>query len=103
MPTGKNDFSHIGSLVGRVLAGCQDGTAVGMREAMGLWRMAVDPVIAANTRPAAFKGRLLLVHVAGPMWIQELRFRKRELLRQLNDAAGKDVVSDIAFKVGPIE
>lgn len=96
-------MTPIGRLLGDVLSKCHSGTATGMRAVMALWPQAVGDGIAANTRPAAFNGRLLLVHVASPVWIQELRFQKSDIIRKLNDAAGKDIVSDITFKIGPTE
>jgi predicted nucleic acid-binding Zn ribbon protein len=58
--------------------------------------------VAANTLPAAFRQQLLLVNVSSSVWIQELRFKKEDIIRKLNDAVGKSVVSEITFKVGPI-
>lgn len=102
MKSDRGDLTPIGRLLGEVLSKCQSGSASGMRAVMGLWPQTVGDVVAANTRPAAFRKQLLLVYVSSPVWIQELRFQKAEIIRKLNHAAGKDIVSDITFKIGPV-
>lgn len=67
------------------------------------WAEAVGPVIEKNARPAAIKGRLLLVNVSSAPWIQQLQYLKEELIQKLNQALGRDAVGDIRFKIGPLE
>lgn len=67
------------------------------------WADIVGPVIARNTRPAAIKGKLLLVNVSSAPWMQQLQFLKDELIKKLNDALERDAVADIRFQIGPIE
>jgi predicted nucleic acid-binding Zn ribbon protein len=66
------------------------------------WKDVVGPAIAENTRPEAIKGKLLLVHVSSPPWMQQLQFLKPELIEKLNETIGKEVVGDIRFKIGPM-
>jgi predicted nucleic acid-binding Zn ribbon protein len=66
------------------------------------WMDLVGPTIAENARPAAIKGRLLLVHVSSAPWMQQLHYLKDELIEKLNSALGKESVKDIRFKIGPI-
>jgi len=58
--------------------------------------------VAENTRPAAFKGKLLIVHVSSSTWTHQLQFLKQDILRNVNAALGKDLVADIKFKIGPL-
>jgi predicted nucleic acid-binding Zn ribbon protein len=60
-------------------------------------------VIAANTRPAAFKGNLLIVNATSSSWLQQLRFLKPEILQKVNHVLGNVSVKDIKFKVGPVD
>ena len=39
-----------------------------------VWKDAVGEAIAENTRPAAFKGKKLIVHVSSSPWVQQLVF-----------------------------
>ena len=68
-----------------------------------IWDRAVGAAIARNTRPAAFKQRLLVVHVSSSVWLQELYFQKAALIERINQEAGRAVLDDIQFKVGPLD
>ncbi len=68
-----------------------------------VWDRAVGPTIARNARPAAFKQRLLMVHVSSSVWLQELHFQKAALIERLNTEAGVTIVDDIQFKIGPLD
>lgn len=67
------------------------------------WTDLVGPTIAQNARPAAIKGKLLLVHVSSAPWMQQLHYLKNELMGKLNSALGKESVKDIRFKIGPVQ
>ena len=67
-----------------------------------IWNRAVDADIARNAQPAAFKQRLLIVHVTSSVWLQELHFQKSALIERVNREAGHRVLDDIQFKVGPL-
>jgi predicted nucleic acid-binding Zn ribbon protein len=77
----KEEFVHIGSIIGDVLK--QYGRK------------------AANAQPAAFKGDLLLVHVTNSTWIHQLQFLKHDIISKLNAALGKPMITEIKFKIGP--
>jgi predicted nucleic acid-binding Zn ribbon protein len=68
-----------------------------------LWEDAVGEGIAQNARPAAFKGKLLLVNVTNPIWIQHLQFEKSVIIKEINKSLEKNLVDDIKFQVGQIE
>jgi len=95
-------FAHIGSIVDKVLNQCRCESDMEMTEVWRLWESAVGKAIAENARPAAFKGRMLLVHVTSSTWIHELQFLKKDIIRKVNDALGEEQVEEIKFKIGPI-
>ncbi len=102
MTSKKRQPTLIGNVVKDILLGCHSGSAIDMESIVALWPQVVEVDVAANTQPAAFRQQLLLVNVSNSIWIQELRFKKEDIIRKLNDAVGKSVVSEITFKVGPI-
>jgi len=53
-----------------------------------------------NAQPLAFKGKLLLVEVTSSAWLHELQFLKGDIIKNLNDALGKELISEIKFKIG---
>jgi predicted nucleic acid-binding Zn ribbon protein len=67
------------------------------------WDNLVGPAIAKNARPAAIKGKLLLVNVSSAPWMQQLQYMKNDLMEKLNDAFDKQIVTDVRFQIGPIE
>ena len=68
-----------------------------------LWERAVGEIIAENARPAAFKGKILLVHVNSSPWLHQLGFLKKDILARINRELGRDLVDEIKFKIGPLQ
>ncbi len=97
-----NKSAHIGSILNDVLKTLRPEADVGLVQVWQLWDDVVGRAIAENARPAAFKGKLLLVHVASSPWIHQLQFLKREIIQKLNAALGQDLIEDIKFKIGPV-
>ena len=93
---------HIGSILNDVLKTLRPEADGGLVRVWQLWDEVVGRTIAENARPAAFKGRLLLVHVASSPWIHQLQFLKKDIIEKLNAALGQDLIKDIKFKIGPV-
>jgi hypothetical protein len=93
---------HIGDIINSVLKTCRRDCDEELSQVWSLWKSAVGDVIAKNTKPEAFKGKLLLVHVNSPTWMHQLQFLKKDIINKVNQALGKELVQDIKFKIGPI-
>ncbi len=98
----KTKFVHIGNIIGDVLKNYRRETDVELVQVWQIWHNIVGDVIAQNAKPAAFKGRLLLVHVTSSTWIHQLQFLKKEMIAKLNNALGKTLIEDLKFKIGPL-
>lgn len=98
-----NKFTHIGSIINKVLRTCRQESDEELAEVWSLWDSVVGESIAKNAQPEAFKGKLLLVHVTNPIWIQQLQFFKKDIINKLNDVLGKELVKDIKFKIGAFD
>ena len=98
----KAEFVHIGSIIDNVLKMYRRESDTGLNEIWNLWNSTVGSSIAENAKPAAIKGRLLLVHVASSAWIHQLQFLKDDIIRTMNMASGKEMIEDIKFKIGPL-
>lgn len=96
------EFEHIGNIIGNVLKTCRNDFDENLAQVWGLWDRAVGDGIAQNARPAAFKGNLLLVNVISSTWMHQLQFLKNDIIKQLNQALGKELVKEIKFKIGPV-
>jgi predicted nucleic acid-binding Zn ribbon protein len=99
----KAKFVHIGSLLDDVLKKYRHETNAELVQVWQVWDNIVGNVIAQNAKPAAFKGRILLVHVTSSTWIHQLQFLKKEMIAKLNDKLGKTLIEDLKFKIGPIK
>jgi len=97
----KKDFNHIGNIIPDLLKTCRRRPDTELTQIWDLWDSIVGEMVAENARPAAFKGKLVLVHVSSPAWTHHLQFLKTDLIRKINEALGKPLVDDIKFKVGP--
>ena len=67
-----------------------------------LWDVTVGARRAAHTRPAVFKDQLLVVYADSSAWIHELQFQKNEIISKLNAALEKEMITDIRFRIGPV-
>jgi predicted nucleic acid-binding Zn ribbon protein len=96
----KSDAVHIGDILQRLLKTGQSDGNFDLTQIWHVWDRAVGPLIAENAHPAGFKGNILLVYANSSAWVQQLRFLKQDVIEKLNRELGKDLVSDIRFKVG---
>ncbi len=94
---------HIGNILPDVIRTCRREGDTAMTAVWDIWDHAVGATVAENTQPAAFKGRLLLVHVSSSVWLHQLQFMKPELIEKVNAACTQRLVEDITFKIGPLE
>jgi len=98
----RSDFVHIGKIINVVIKQYRCEPDFALKEVWKLWDEAVGETIAQNARPAAFKGKLLIVHVISSVWIHQLQFLKNDLISKLNAALGKPLVEEIKFKIGTL-
>ena len=98
----KAKFEHIGNILADVLKSYRRESDADLVQVWQVWDQIVGDVIAQNARPAAFKGKILLVHVSSSTWIHQLQFLKNEMIEKLNKAQGKALIDDLKFKIGPL-
>lgn len=67
------------------------------------WTDVAGPLTAKNARPVELKGKILVVNVAGSVWLQELQFSNKETVEKINALLGKSVLEDIQYRIGPVE
>ena len=97
----KGKFEHIGGILADVLKTYRRESDGELVQVWQVWDDIVGDVIAQNARPAAFKGKILLVHVSSSTWVHQLQFLKKEMIAKLNNAFGKALTDDLKFKIGP--
>ena len=67
---------------------------------LSYWPSTVGPLIACRTRPLGVFGDKLFVEVTDLSWLSELRALRWRITRQLNEAVGRRVLSDVSFRLG---
>ena len=97
-----NGVVHIGDIMAGVLKTCRHDDDGELSKVWNLWDDAVGDTIAKNARPEAFKGRMLLVRVNSSPWMHHLQFLKKDIIKKVNTALGKELVQEIKFKIGPV-
>ncbi|MDM8535805.1 DUF721 domain-containing protein [Desulfobacterales bacterium HSG17] len=100
METNKKEFEHIGNIIEKTLKSYRKKTDGELVRIWEIWDNTVGPAIFENARPAAFKGKLLIINVSSSTWIHALQFQKDIIIDKVNNALGKKLVKDIQFKVG---
>ena len=64
------------------------------------WHEIMGENIANHTRPGEIRYKKLYINVDNPLWMHHLLFFKEEMLKKVNDLIGREVVSEIRFKLG---
>ncbi len=95
-------FSPIGAVIEKVLHQYRPNMDQALLQVWEVWEAAVGKEVAAQARPAAFKGDMLLVHVSNSAWLHHLRYLENDLKAQLNMVLGSEKVRTLKLKIGPI-
>ncbi len=98
--TASKKFTHIGDILQQTLRTIHRDTNEHLVRLSACWTELVGETIGEHSRPAAMKGKLLLVYVSSPVWLHEMRFLKTDLIDKINLLLGPPGVKDIRFKVG---
>jgi hypothetical protein len=99
----KEMFTPLGNIIHQVLAKYRPTAGPALLAVWDIWGGVVGPEIAANARPAAFKGDLLLVHVSNSTWLHHLHCIQHTIIDRLNHVLGDACrIRTLKFKIGPI-
>lgn len=93
-------FVPIGNVINKLMHQYRPLNDQQLLQVWDVWEQAVGEGIAANARPAAFKGDTLLIHVASSTWLHHMRFLEKELIDKLNASLEQPVIRSVKLKVG---
>ena len=88
-------FSRLAEALRAALARLPASTGLVHYPIWAEWTATVGATIAAHAKPAQLRRGVLVVHVDGPEWMQELQYVKRDLCAKLNARLGSDVVREV--------
>lgn len=101
---GKNGGSfHIGAVLNSSFSSL--GIAAKLREhsIRKAWAECVGENISRKTSPSRLIGATLYCSVVSSPWMAELGFHKQSIIEKINEKLGYPAVSEIVFKLGPVE
>lgn len=90
----------VGDLLTAVFSGTPTERRLGEGKIWLVWDDAVGGQIAAKARPVSFRDGTLTVAVASAPWMQQLSFLKKQIIEQVNERLGGEVVREIYLKAG---
>jgi predicted nucleic acid-binding Zn ribbon protein len=95
-------LEHIGSVMEKVMGDLEKASGP-LMVIWQAWSDVVGPVTAKNASPVELKGKILVVNVAGSVWLQELRFSNRDIIEKINSVLENSLLEDIQYRIGPIK
>ena len=93
---------RIGEVLSQLIARAQLGQLHGSSQWDAAWRGAAGPAAAKYSRIGRFHRGVVEVIVANSTVLQELSFRKHELLKALAAAMPEADIRDVRFRVGVV-
>lgn len=97
-----NDAQRIGDVVNRLMARRGYGQIVGSEQIRNAWSDIAGP-LATHSVPGNLKRGVLEVFVRNSAVLQELSFRKRQLLTELIQKFSQETIDDLRFRIGTID
>ncbi|MBI5683021.1 MAG: DUF721 domain-containing protein [Deltaproteobacteria bacterium] len=70
---------------------------------IGVWDKVVGHSISRSTMPAKIVGKTLYVAVADSVWMEELKYHKKDIINNVNKHLERDIISDVIFRIGYID
>ncbi len=90
-----------GEIMPRVLAGLRIDSRQAETEILKVWNHQLDPNIVAHAHPTGIRKGTLFVTVDSSVWLDEIvRYRRREILEQMQNSFGRDLITRISFRIG---
>jgi predicted nucleic acid-binding Zn ribbon protein len=92
-------FARIGDILPAVLRSAGLDKKLRDQEILTIWPTVVGEEIAARTTAAKIENGVLYVHVEHSVWLQELHFMEKEILKKLKERAPQIYCRRIRFGV----
>lgn len=92
-------------LLGDMLNGVMESVGLerkrGEAEIVKVWNNLLDPMIATHAQPVKVHKGTLFVNVDSSVWLDEIvRYRRKEILEQLQTSFGRKTIQRISFRIG---
>lgn len=97
------DLTHIADVLSGIVKSVRRESNTELDRIREAWSRVVDSAISENTRPAALKNDILLVHVASSTLTHQLRFLTPMIIEQINRVMGDGRIGQIKYKIARID
>ena len=84
----------------RVLAALRIDSRQSETEILKVWNHQLDPNIVAHAKPTGIRKGTLFVTVDSSVWLDEIVRYRRQILEQLQNSFGRDLITRISFRTG---
>lgn len=99
--TRENPARPAGEVMPKVLSNVRLEKRRSEAEVIRVWNSLIDPMISAHAQPTGLHKGTLFVTVDSNVWLDEIvRYRRKEILRQLQHSFGRDLIMRLSFRVG---
>ena len=91
----------VNEVMPRILARIRMDKRQSEAEILKVWNNLIDPAITAHAQPTGINKGTLFVTVDSSVWLSEIvRYRRKEVLDQLQHSFGRGMIQRISFRVG---
>ncbi len=95
-------LERLGDILPQLMARTGFHRVHGVDQLRQTWQQLIGPALAQFTTTGTLKGGTLEIIVAHSTMMQEIGFRKTQLLAQLKAELPSQTIKDLRFRVGPI-
>ncbi|OQY26814.1 MAG: hypothetical protein B6244_12565 [Candidatus Cloacimonetes bacterium 4572_55] len=93
----RENFTRIGSLFEDYFRQIGMFQRYKQGQVLAYWEEVVGERVARHTTPTSCRDRILFVEVDSPTWMNELQYRKRDIVTQINRFLNGSFIKDIRF------
>lgn len=95
-------FTPLGQVIDKTLETYRRELNADLCRVWEVWDEIAGPMAIGTARPAAFKGKTLLIHAEDSVTLHNLGFQKDELIARINDVLDGDFVEELEFRIGAV-
>ncbi len=90
-------FASLGESLAELISNLQIEKPLKQGQVLDVWYEVVGQKVAKKTEPIKIEHGKLFVRVTSPSWRNELQFYKRQIIHDLNEQVGEQIVKEIVF------
>lgn len=98
----KDKFIHISKPMQQTLSRYRPDSMEDFSQIWESWKEVVGGPLSGQTRLTGLKSGMLQVRVSHSTFRHQLEYMKPDIIKQINQALGRTMVSDIRFSVGAL-